>query len=232
MNNSESYPEWEWRPTSWYRMLISIGVIWPNLFAAWTNSSIMQRREEERMKQHKHERLTTSDIFYSRQIVFANTVTCLFYWGCIRRLQKKYLKLLNKLCMRCTSLLWSTLNEHAISAAPCVTPLCVLYIQFFTVACWEAPLPSGGLSQRKPNGSCWRREKSSLFTSHTKTFLSGPSIATFAYKPASLILSSAMTYFSLTDGWHFSVCFTLVSVWCLLTHNKNYLQILFAQSLF
>lgn len=33
------YPEGECRPDSWYRMSISMGVIWPNLLAAWTNSS-------------------------------------------------------------------------------------------------------------------------------------------------------------------------------------------------
>lgn len=43
--------------------------------------------------------------------------------------------------------------------------LYVLYIQVFTVARWESPLPSGGPSQRKPNGFCRKREKSLLFTS-------------------------------------------------------------------
>lgn len=56
-----------------------------------------------------------------------------------------------------------------LSAAPCVTPLYELYIQFFTVACWESPLPTGGLSLRKANGCCWRRERSLLFTFPTKT---------------------------------------------------------------
>lgn len=53
---------------------------------------------------------------------------------------------------------------YNLSATPCVTPLYELYIQFFTVACWESPLPSGGLSLRKANGCCWRREKTLLFT--------------------------------------------------------------------
>lgn len=47
--HSESYPEWEWSPDSWYRMSISIGVICPNLMAAWTNSSTMRQRQEEMM---------------------------------------------------------------------------------------------------------------------------------------------------------------------------------------
>lgn len=56
----------------------------------------------------------------------------------------------NVLCL----LLVSTLSEHAISLQHHVCALYVLYIQPFTVACWESPLPSGGLSQREPDG-CW-----------------------------------------------------------------------------
>lgn len=138
-----------------------------------------------------------------------------------------------------TSLPWSTLTEHVISqqqSPVCVTLLYALYIHFFTVACWEAPLPSGCLSQRKPNGGRWRREKISLFTSPQRTFLSDPSVVTFAYEPVSLTSSAAMRYFSATDSWHVSVCFTLwthmsdMSVCS--THNKNYLQLLFTQSVF
>lgn len=47
----------------------------------------------------------------------------------------------------------------------------------------------------------------------TKTFLSGPRIATFGYEPASLISSTAMTHFSATDDmWVFalhSICLVI-----------------------
>lgn len=154
--------------------------------------------------------------------------------------------MLNSICKYCSLLVFSGVvddllirilkknsENHKIESVrcftslPCSTPsvtlLYVLYVHF----CWEAPLPSGGLSQRKLNGSCWRKEKSWLFTSPTKTFVSGRRIATYSYKPASLILTAAMICYSVTDSWHECSLSTRVFD---NTNNKNDLQILFVHS--
>lgn len=77
-------------------------------------------------------------------------------------------------------------------AVVCVTPLCVLYIQHFTLACWESPLPSRGLSRKKPNGCCWRKEKSLISPFPTKIL--PVRSQHFTHKPVSLIQN--------TCDWH------------------------------
>lgn len=154
-SDAGSYPEWECRPASWYRISISIGVIWPNLFAALTNSSETKQRQEDYRNQKMH--------YISVQLLkrrFPNIYKSLKLPSAAREKQKNKKRGVIKLLL-CFFSKWAC----GLWAAA----LYVLYIQVFTVARWESPLPSGGPSQRKPNGFCWKREKSLLFTSLTKT---------------------------------------------------------------
>lgn len=107
----------------------------------------------------------------------------------------------------------------SLSAAPWITPLYVLYIQFCTIAYWESPLQSAGLS-----GCCWKSKKSFFIQfAHKGTSCQLPALQPLLTR---LLLWSVM-YCNGVRFCEWQLTLDMVGY----AHYKSYLQILFAQNL-